>query len=965
MTMLEELRRSGVRQVLVVSGDSDPIPTGLRDLWSSGFRSSLTFVADSQDATEKIRVQIDELDDLNAVALLRMRFEQVTAEIIDRFSAVYPEDRIVIRVRSRSGDLSTLDITELEEPERPVLGYYDIIQERDLSLLMPDQLSEEEFASFFENPEASWRPYAAHLPWERSVKSKEKFGTLLKKLDASGPEENCISYVIAEPGAGGTTYTRALAWQYAQQGYPVLVAKTLPFVPDALSLGNFLNRVRLECELPNQELATHDVKGAEVRGIEGRPPQMTRYEVPWIIVFDRIHWEYRDNELRRFRNEMEKQGRPVCLLIVSGPILELAYFDTSVFHQIGELNHALDHDEARALGHHLNQFLRVYGKPREVWQWDKFFKEHSIRYLEGIAAFWVTLSFWIQGQYDLSESVQVWMYRCFQERIKTESMKMAILEIAALSTERLPIPDGLLSVSKGEWPVSHLLEDNRANLGPLGLVRISAAGERYWALAHDILGRFLITALFHDFPTRKSMGYGNAKDPEHLRFMLLREISKKRELGEVAFREFGNDFASGIFKIDPDHGHETFAPFWREVLDALDAMPRSLQDSSRVFRHHSAVSRRRIAKFDERFYGVSNNDKLKLLTKAIEDINYALDSIEFASGSEPNINLYNSLAHAYHDLAEAEEARGATAEVVIQLRKLANNATRKAYEENPTNSFVIETYIRDLLSVARSHPGQTIECCVEALGILFSALSSNEESYRRAQLGDLADKVLSSLFDHAADVRATVEPNSPIEVLTKAWNVLAQGVDCTSGTALSDLPEQNRSQAIEVLSKHAGLGNMQILRLSYDLISTTYPQDFKWQLEYLEQLQHTDYRLSPQMRLEYGILLYQTNRPKEGDSAFRALRKLWRESEQFVGVPSRLRWLRSNDGKGVAILQAFVGSDRDLRPMARVPKFQNILVPFRSEEFGIRNVHPGAVLSCRVSFGHNGPFLRPVTAKIN
>jgi len=36
MTMLEDLRRSGVRQILVVSGDDDPIPSELKDLWAVG-----------------------------------------------------------------------------------------------------------------------------------------------------------------------------------------------------------------------------------------------------------------------------------------------------------------------------------------------------------------------------------------------------------------------------------------------------------------------------------------------------------------------------------------------------------------------------------------------------------------------------------------------------------------------------------------------------------------------------------------------------------------------------------------------------------------------------------------------------------------------------------------------------------------------------------------------------------------
>lgn len=117
------------------------------------------------------------------------------------------------------------------------------------------------------------------------------------------------------------------------------------------------------------------------------------------------------------------------------------------------------------------------------------------------------------------------------------------------------------------------------------------------------------------------------------------------------------------------------------------------------------------------------------------------------------------------------------------------------------------------------------------------------------------------------------------------------------------------------------------------------------------------------MRLEYGVLLYQTNRPKEGDAVFRSLRKLWRGSEQFVHVPTRLRWLRENDNEAVRTVHAVVGSDRDMRAMARVDAFQNLLVPFRPEEFDMREARPGIRFSCQVSFSLNGPFLRPLTAR--
>ena len=49
---------------------------------------------------------------------------------------------------------------------------------------------------------------------------------------------------------------------------------------------------------------------------------------------------------------------------------------------------------------------------------------------------------------------------------------------------------------------------------------------------------------------------------------------------------------------------------------------------------------------------VSSSERVVLLRRAIEDIELALDTIEYRPGSEPDLNLYNSLAHASMDLAE-------------------------------------------------------------------------------------------------------------------------------------------------------------------------------------------------------------------------------------------------------------------------------------------------------------------------
>jgi hypothetical protein len=881
-------------------------------------------------------------------------------EVVDRYSTVYPEQRRVIRMRDRRGRVNQIDVTEVDEPERPILESYSLIEERHLTPLTPTELSEQDFIDFFRDPEASWRPYAAGLPW---VRHPEMHGALvkhLKRLDSLGAEENVVAFIASESGAGGTTLARTLAWEVARQGYPVLMAKALPFVPDALPLTNFLKRAHDEFDRHRKR--EDDDRGRGVTLEEEETTRRSRYETPWVVVFDGVHWQDRDSELARFHRELEKSGRPVCILVVTSTVLGLSFHNGAVFKELAELNHAIDQGQALQLGRHLKRFLQVYGKSRTDSQWRAFHSEHGVRSLEGAAAFWVTLSFWIQGQYDLSESIQEWMYRSFKANTDDTTIQTAVLEIAALSSERLPLPEAFLPPPLGPWPVSHLLEDIRARLGSLGLVRIRSDGEKHWALVHDILARFLINALFYDFSLRVALGFEHARDAEHLRFLLLRQVAHKPILGEKAYRAIGEEFATSIFKLDPDRGHGNFTVLWREVLETLDTMPRSLRDTSRVFRHHVAVSRRRIAKLDERFYGVGNDEKINLLRQAIEDINYALEVIQYTPGSESNLNLYNSPANAYFDLARAETTAGAPRKRLTELRRLANEATRRAYEESPTNSFVIETYVKNLLQNAEEAPELAVERCVEALGILFEVISSNEASYRTPQLGSLADQALGILFRHSP-IRSEEEPRSAVDVLVRAWAALTDGQgDRGAAGVLTDLPDINKLRALEILRNPLARGNMQVIRLTFDVLCASRPYAFSQQLELVRQLQATDYRLTPQLRLEHALLLYQNARAVEGEREFRTLRQLWRESEHFVQVPERLRWLRTADGSAVQVVNAVTGSDYGNRAMARVQQFRNSLVPFRPEEHGIRELRPGYRFSCHVSFGHNGPFLRPLTA---
>ena len=262
--------------------------------------------------------------------------------------------------------------------------------------------------------------------------------------------------------------------------------------------------------------------------------------------------------------------------------------------------------------------------------------------------------------------------------------------------------------------------------------------------------------------------------------------------------------------------------------------------------------------------------------------------------------------------------------------------------------------------------GLQVGVAVPAIGVHAAARLDGlgEGSYRASQLGSLADEALALLFAQDGGGAKAEEPKSATEVLVNAWRLLSEDGDGGrwSETGLTRVDSASQLRALDVLDHPAGRGNMQVLRLSFDLMCLAHPREFKRQLALVEQLQLTNYHLVPQLQLEYAILLFQTGRAAEGDKVFGRLRKIWRESENFVYVPERLRWLRSVDSVSLQTVRAVVGSDYGNRAMARVQEFRNALVPFRPEEHGLREVKPGKRLACHVSFGHNGPFLRPLTA---
>lgn len=940
-TMLDLVSRLDPKELIILVGATGSLPSELGELWQDGLRTILTVVSTSPVVAGDLESWRVNRQSAESAAFLPLNAKEFCEDLLTKYRAGQAAGRLILRIRGSRGIAETIDITGLDSPEQPLLANYELLQNENLLGLQPTDLAASEVQEFFSDASISWRPYAAGMPWERDPEIWSKVRATLRRLDRQGAESGRILYISSESGAGATTLLRSLAWQAAEQGYPTLIARDAPFTPKALEVATFLNRV---IERASAAFGESDER---------------LYEAPWVIGFDRMHWEGREGDLRHFLRELQQSGRPVCILMVTGPILGMDFYDNRHYVPIANLTHQVPLEGAAALGQHLNKFLAPHGPIRTPNEWRGFYEATAVYAKRGIAAFWIALSFWLQRQIDINETVQSWIFRQFNEKIHDPEVRRAILDIAALSSERLPLPESLLPLTT-DWPVTQKIEDIRRLVPGLALARIDRDGQRFWAMAHDLIGRYLLTAIYYDHAARDAAGLLDAENPEHLRFLVLRRLSRLPTLGHTPNREIAEEFPMSIFKIDPDHGHANFVSFWKDVLTAIDEMPKTLHATSRAFRHHPAISRRRVVKQRDDF-PTGAAERVKLLERAISDIRYALENIPATSENEADLNLYNSLALAYYDLAEEEADIGAPSERTEELRLKAHEATQRAYRLSPDNSFVTETYARSLLNEARSVPEAAAENAVEVLNIVYAAMDRDRSGQRRFALGRLADAAIQVLLQmNTPDPDR--EPGTEVEALVQGIQALARGVNRSEDMNLSDFPPQNRLQAAELLARPILQGNAQAVRLRYLLKCLDQPSDFRGQLELLQSLQGGSAIVSPQMRLEFALLLQQRDRHHEADRLFKDLRRLWRQGDHYVEVPDRLRWLLTADGKTQRQVTARIVFKYENRSAAKIRELQDTEVPFRPQEFGQREFKPGSEIKGFISFGHNGPFLRPTTA---
>ncbi len=965
LNMIQRLEAAKPRLLVVLAHDGSPIDD-VFDLWLGEFRTLLTVVSDDDRDAERLDHWVAAHG--GVVEQCRMSLEDLVADLAPRVWGQLTEDRCVVRLQIDADRMIDLDVTECELVQQPLLDKYELIQSRDLRMLLPEELPQGEFQAFFDKSKRTWIPYAAGLPWRRNEDTSKRVLGALRTLLDSQDENNPLLIIASESGAGGTTLARMIAFDAASQGFPTLVARDMSFRPDFTDIESFLYRIRREIlrRFWNPEAGSRDVQGED----EAAEP----FEVPWLIVFDVEHWRGRESELRVFARDLARRGRPAVVLVVTSPRVheELRVGGRP---PIAVLTHEMSMEDAHDLGEHLNRFLAPYGRAKSAAEWLGFWENHRPYMNTDIAAFWIALEFWLKRHLDLGASIQSWLYRQFKEGRPqgdggsassgpglSDDLRKLVLEIAALSIERMPLPEGLMpSPPADQFPYSVQLEDVRTCLPALALVRESSSSTRQWALAHDLLGRYLITSVFEDREMLDRLGYKEAKDTTDLRLGLLRRIATNPQLARKPYLPLALEFATNIFKID-ETGNLDFMPYWREVLGILEDMPKLIWDTSRTFNQHVAVSRRRVVALDQ-FFHLTPEEKVQQLEFAIEHLEFALNEVKPSLDDERDLNLLNSLSLAYQNLADVERARGCPPERLHELRSHAADAARRAQQNSPSNSFVLETVARNLLQDCALDSDRSVENASEALGYIHQALSLDTSEIRYNSLMRLASNAVQMLQTPRAmvQIERLCRADNPLGFMAKAFLVLASDTPDLSAQSLERLPRFKLEAALAVLDGAKDKANSLVLKFRYDLVCLCRRSAFDEQLDLLDQLEGAAHQLPPQLLLERAILLHQRNRHTHAIKEYKTLRHLLQTNDVYVFVPERLRWLLTPDGKQQRVVDARVADQigYNSKAKARVKELQNALIPFVPQDFGRKIIRVGEVFKCAISFGAMGPFIRP------
>lgn len=947
LNMTARLRDMEPRRVIVVGDQPGAALEELASLWDAEFRSLLTIATTDASLSDLIKADFGEIDALQVVQWVALPSAEFALQLVERLDGLATSSGVTTLMRLPGGSQVQVDLSKAELAEQPISDFCDFIGVRDMLPVSPDDLDEPELQSFFTRASTSWRPYAAGLPWMPDPRPAGELRKALEEQLSDPPGSVQVLSIVSEAGAGGTTQARMMAFAASRAGFPALLVRQEAPRPSALELTGFMFRAVQEA----MQQAAHDGL-ADV----GEPV--------WVIVLDVQHLQGSSEELQRFCAELARSGRKVAILNVALATAPIDLPQSIPHRELLAVSHTLDASEVATLGTHLNVFLRRHGRQKSVQEWLAFWQKHQPDFDVGIASFWVALEFWLAGFLPLGESIQAWAVRQFKALDGGAETQRALLEICAFSVERRGMPERLLALlTAPKLPWSMALGHARETSPGIGLVSGEAHPYgRVWAIVHDILARYLVAGVWNDRLLCERLGIAACEDSVALRLELMGETARRSSMGEPFARPFAISLATSVLKLDEQSGNAEFFKYWHKVLAILESVPQAVRLNSRTFNHHLAISRRRVTQGE--LFDQSKQQKQHLLGQAVRELEFALDKIEPSQDDEPTLNLLNTLALVYQDLADLERNGGDPTELARLLAK-SDSITARALKDNPNNSYVLETAAKNQLrqGMTANDASEKVESAAKALTFVFQASRLDSANDRKMKLGSLAAQALKVLRDEKASdvIESLCRSGSPYGFIAKAWSALPVQTGAEATLALDAIGVGAARGAIAILMDSPER-NWLLVRLLYDLVVIAEPADFQSQLRLLDELAATKgYQLSLQQVLERAVLLFIAGQNKQAEEEFRWLRPRVKESQVVVSVPQRLRWLPSPDRSGRAICSArVVDSATGARSMARVRELGNTGSPFNPQEFGKARMAPNEQFKCQVTFAAMGPFLKPV-----
>jgi hypothetical protein len=200
-----------------------------------------------------------------------------------------------------------------------------------------------------------------------------------------------------------------------------------------------------------------------------------------------------------------------------------------------------------------------------------------------------------------------------------------------------------------------------------------------------------------------------------------------------------------------------------------------------------------------------------------------------------------------------------------------------------------------------------------------------------------------------------------IGIVAAAWLELGHGIEPGEPLQLGAIDPAIIDRTLLILDEiPAGKQTVMDLRLLYDLVAVRDPYNFSRQLELIEAIVQESSRSDFQTRLEYAILLFQTGRGKVGRPVYDDLRRDLRQANAFVTVPDRLRFFCKQGSNEPQTCNAVVVDDLDTKSWAAVQDLQGEKVPFVPREFDRTRMPVRQRFQCYITFGPNGPFIKPV-----